>query len=76
MPLASILFHTHPSGDPTPSAEDVSFTRRMCGPARFVGVRLVDHLILGNGGRWASLQRLGELPSYLAPSDSGGPRLC
>lgn len=55
-----ILFHTHPSGDPTPSAEDLSFTRRMREAAEIVGVRLVDHLILGNGGRWTSLERLGD----------------
>lgn len=55
-----ILFHTHPSGDPTPSAEDVAFTRRMREAAEVVGVRLVDHLILGNGGRWTSLERRGE----------------
>lgn len=55
-----ILFHTHPSGDPTPSAEDVAFTRRMAEAAEIVGVRLVDHLVLGHGGRWTSLSRLGE----------------
>lgn len=55
-----ILFHTHPSGDPTPSAEDVAFTRRMAEAADIVGVRLVDHLVLGHGGRWTSLSRLGE----------------
>lgn len=55
-----ILFHTHPSGDPTPSAEDVSFTRRMAEAAEIVGVRLVDHLVVGHGGRWASLSRMGE----------------
>lgn len=57
-----ILFHTHPSGDPTPSAEDVSFTRRMAEAAEIVGVRLVDHLVVGHGGRWTSLSRLGECP--------------
>ena len=55
-----VLFHTHPSGDPTPSAEDIAFTRRMLEAADVVGVRLVDHLILGNGGHWTSLERRGE----------------
>lgn len=55
-----VLFHTHPSGDPTPSAEDISFTRRMCRAGEVLGVRMVDHLIVGNGGRWISLERLGE----------------
>lgn len=55
-----ILFHTHPSGDPTPSAEDIAFTRRLREAGDILGVRLIDHLILGNGGRWTSLERLGE----------------
>lgn len=55
-----ILFHTHPSGDPTPSAEDVSFTRRMREAGDILGIRLVDHLVLGSHDRWVSLRRLGE----------------
>lgn len=54
-----ILFHTHPSGDPSPSAEDLAFTRRMAEAGEVVGVRLVDHLILGAAGRWTSLQKRG-----------------
>jgi DNA repair protein RadC len=37
-----VLFHTHPRGDPTPSAEDVLFTRRMAEAAAAIGVELVD----------------------------------
>jgi DNA repair protein RadC len=54
-----VLFHTHPSGDPAPSAEDLAFTRRMAEAGEIVGVRLVDHLILGDGGRWVSLKARG-----------------
>lgn len=54
-----VLFHTHPSGDPTPSSEDVLFSRRMATAADFVGVELVDHLVLGAGGRYVSLKRRG-----------------
>lgn len=50
------LFHTHPSGDPSPSAEDLLFTRRMAEAAEIVGVRLVDHVVLGRQGRWASIR--------------------
>lgn len=52
-----ILFHTHPSGDPTPSSEDLAFTRRVADAGDIVGVRLVDHLIIGGSGRWVSLRR-------------------
>lgn len=54
-----VVFHNHPSGDPTPSAEDVEFTRRLADAGELVGIRLVDHLILGSAGRWISLQRRG-----------------
>lgn len=54
-----ILFHTHPSGDPAPSTEDLLFTRRIAEASDLLGVRLVDHLILGSAGRWVSLQQRG-----------------
>lgn len=56
---AVILFHTHPSGDPTPSEPDVLFTRRLKEAAEVVGLRLADHMILGAAGRWVSLQQRG-----------------
>ncbi|MEM7048048.1 MAG: DNA repair protein RadC [Acidobacteriota bacterium] len=54
-----LLFHTHPSGDPTPSAEDLLFTRRMADAGDLVGVPMIDHLIIGRGGRWTSLRSHG-----------------
>ncbi len=54
-----LLFHTHPSGDPTPSVEDLAFTRRLDEAARVVGLRLVDHLIVGSTSRWVSLRQRG-----------------
>jgi DNA repair protein RadC len=54
-----VLFHTHPSGDPTPSAEDLQFTRRLAEAGEVLGVTLVDHLIVGHGGRWISLRDRG-----------------
>jgi DNA repair protein RadC len=54
-----VVFHTHPSGDPSPSAEDLAFTRRLAEGGELVGVRLVDHLVLGGVGRWVSLRERG-----------------
>jgi DNA repair protein RadC len=54
-----LLFHTHPSGDPSPSAEDLAFTRRLAEAGDIVGIRLVDHLVLGAGGAWVSLRQRG-----------------
>jgi DNA repair protein RadC len=55
---AFVLFHTHPSGDPAPSAEDLAFTRRMADAAEQLGIEMVDHLVLGRG-RWVSLKARG-----------------
>jgi DNA repair protein RadC len=55
-----LVFHTHPSGDPTPSVEDLAFTRRLREAAELLGLRLLDHLILGHGGRWLSLRQSGQ----------------
>lgn len=56
-----VLFHTHPSGDLQPSGEDILFTRRMVEAAATVGIRLQDHLILGELGRWVSLHQRGKI---------------
>lgn len=50
-------FHTHPSGDPAPSREDLEFTKHMAEAARIMGLRLVDHLVLGTHGRWVSIRK-------------------
>lgn len=52
-----LLFHTHPSGDPSPSTEDLLFTRRMAKAGELLGVRLIDHVILAASGRWVSLRQ-------------------
>jgi len=53
-----IIFHNHPSGDPSPSAEDLLFTRKMVEAAKLMGVELIDHLILGRN-RFVSLKQRG-----------------
>jgi DNA repair protein RadC len=51
-----ILFHTHPSGDATPSLEDFHFTERLRSACAIVGVELVDHLIVTFTGDWVSIR--------------------
>lgn len=44
-----IVFHNHPSGDPTPSNEDVNITHRLKECGEIIGIELIDHIIIGNG---------------------------
>jgi DNA repair protein RadC len=57
---ALVLFHNHPSGDPEPSGEDVSLTRRLVSAGTLMGIEVLDHLILG-AGRFVSLKQRGVL---------------
>jgi len=45
-----VLYHNHPSGDPTPSREDREFTSRLASAAEALGVRLLDHVVVGSLG--------------------------
>ncbi len=53
---ALILVHNHPSGDPTPSREDIEMTREVKKAASALEITLHDHVIVGNG-RWTSLRK-------------------
>ena len=43
-----ILFHNHPSGDPTPSNDDISITKRVRDAGQLLDIKLLDHIILGS----------------------------
>ena len=45
---AIVIFHNHPSGDPTPSPDDVFLTRRLVAAGALIGIDVVDHLVLGD----------------------------
>lgn len=47
---AIILVHNHPSGDPTPSEEDIRLTKRVAQAGQIMGIELLDHLIVGKQG--------------------------
>jgi DNA repair protein RadC len=55
-----ILLHNHPSGDPTPSREDVRLTRQLAEGARLLDLRIHDHVIVGRG-RFVSLAEQGMI---------------
>jgi DNA repair protein RadC len=57
---ALILVHNHPSGDPTPSQQDITMTRSIREAAEPLSIVLHDHVIVGNG-RWLSFRREGLL---------------
>jgi DNA repair protein RadC len=59
---AAILVHNHPSGDPTPSREDIRLTRQLAEAAKVLDLRLHDHIIIGNGTlQWISFAQRGLL---------------
>jgi len=57
---AMVVFHNHPSGDPTPSADDVELTRRLRAAGVLMGIEVVDHIVLGDA-RYCSLKEMGQL---------------
>ena len=56
---ALVIAHNHPSGDPEPSAEDVALTRRLTAAGVLLGIEVLDHIILGEAGRFVSLRDRG-----------------
>jgi DNA repair protein RadC len=51
-----LLAHNHPSGDPSPSADDLRTTKDAAAAGRILGIELVDHVVFG-AGKWVSLRR-------------------
>jgi len=54
---AIVVFHNHPSGDPTPSPEDVELTQRLAAGGVLMGIDMLDHVILGEGRYWSFRER-------------------
>jgi DNA repair protein RadC len=57
---AIVVFHNHPSGDPTPSPADVDLTRRLVAAGLLMGVDVMDHIVLGDA-RYCSLKEMGQI---------------
>jgi DNA repair protein RadC len=54
-----VVVHNHPSGDPTPSGADIQLTRRLVKAGDVLGIEVLDHVVVGDGGEHASLRDLG-----------------
>ena len=53
--------HNHPSGDPTPSSNDCALTARLTAAGTLMGIDVVDHIIVGDEGRYYSFKEMGRL---------------
>ena len=51
-----ILCHNHPSGDPTPSPEDIAITKRLVSAGELLGIKVLDHIILGRDSHYSFLE--------------------
>ena len=57
---AIVLFHNHPSGDPTPSGDDVALTARLVEAGLVMGIEVVDHVILADA-KYCSFKEMGRI---------------
>lgn len=65
---ACILAHQHPSGDPTPSTQDIMVTERVGQAGNLLGIPLIDHIVLGGEGKFLSIrERRPDLFAYSTP---------
>ena len=59
-----ILGHNHPSGAPTPSQDDIRVTERMISACKAVGIPLIDHIVIGGPGCFASMADRGLIGAH------------
>lgn len=57
--VSILIMHNHPSGDPTPSREDIEITRRIVEAGKILGVQVLDHIIVGD--QYTSLKEKGHM---------------
>ena len=78
---AVVFVHNHPSGDPTPSKEDMEITSRLRAVGEIMGVRVLDHIVIGKGryvsfvddGYWGGITPVGSISD--GPPDAPGGSL-
>jgi DNA repair protein RadC len=54
-----VLVHNHPSGDPTPSPDDVALTKQAVEAGQLLNIEVLDHIVIGDGGKYFSLKKVG-----------------
>ncbi len=57
--VSILVAHNHPSGDPTPSPDDVAVTRALVQAGKLVEIEILDHVTIGQGGRYVSMKERG-----------------
>ena len=65
-----ICVHNHPSGDPDPSISDRQITKQISIASHVIGIRLLDHVVLGDAGRYFSFADDGLIGDYEKESES------
>ena len=55
-----ILVHNHPSGDPSPSSEDIALTRALVEAGKIMDIAVLDHVVIGEG-KYCSVKEMGQL---------------
>lgn len=56
-----IVYHNHPSGDVTPSKEDINITERLKEAGKILGIELIDHIIVGSNSSYYSFNERGDI---------------
>lgn len=64
--VSIVLLHNHPSGDPTPSGEDLHLTRRIIASGQMLGITLLDHIVIGDG-TYVSIRKESLIEGYRLP---------
>lgn len=65
---AMVLVHNHPSGDYSPSQQDVQLTAQLVSGARLLGIKVLDHIVVGRGGKFTSMRQANTVQFSEAPS--------
>ena len=68
-----VVAHNHPSEEPEPSEEDRDISRRLIAAGNALGIRVLDHLVLGEGGRWRSVPPAPDPTPAASPAQPGRP---